>query len=120
MLKGTTLDVHPGKKAFHLTLIDGEQKEISLSSPKAIFFVKSFEGHLKGHREIPVDSALQQPGYGLKVVVEFKDGEKIVGTTMNRRSLENDQFFLFPLNPTDNNERILINRKATRNIGVRK
>ena len=104
IFKGFTADLAPSRPSFSMRLADsGEQEVITLADLKAVFRVKSFDG----------DSTYQdnqegeRPGYGKKIRVVFKDGEEIVGYTSGY-SEERTAFFVFPVDPTSNNERILV------------
>jgi len=75
-----------------------------------VFFVKSPDDDEKKDYDLP-DGNLA----GIKLVVQFFDGEEIVGTSFDY-SLKKSHFFLFPTDADDNNRRILVNRKAARFI----
>ncbi len=104
IFKGFTTDLTPTGPSFNLRLADsGEQRRIPLADLKAVFRVKSFEGD--SQREDSQEG--ERPGYGKKIRVVFKDGEQIVGYT-NGYAPERPAFFLFPVDPDSNNERILV------------
>lgn len=111
MLKGYTLDFSPVKELFHLISETEDDKgtthEVILQELKAIFFVKSLAGNRdykekKRFKEVD-DSHL----HGLMIKVEFSDGEIIRGRTM-AYSANRPGFFVFPVDPRSNNERIYI------------
>ena len=111
MMKGTTSDFFPKKNTFHIHLKNGEIVSIVKEELKALFFVRDFEGN-KTHKEIYTDVV---PGGGRKVMVEFNDGEKIVGFSQGC-SPNLEGFFLIPADTKSNNERIYIVTSATKNI----
>jgi Family of unknown function (DUF6982) len=104
MIRGHSLDIG-SKDTFHLTTENGESREIPIASLKAVFYLR------KGGQS-PSET---QPRYGKKLLVRFMDGEEILGVSVDYRE-DKDQFFLFPLDMEDNNERILINNHAVKNI----
>ena len=111
-LKGYLLNFSALKESFRLFSDDNVHQEpggnIFLKDLKAVFFVKDFAGD-----PARKDSAECGPAkHGRKVVVTFKDGEQISGSTeaYNPQKLG---FFLFPLNGDTNNMRIfVINRNV--------
>ncbi len=111
LLKGVTEDLFPGKEFFHLEPADGARRMISFDELKAVFFVKSFEGDHR-HQERKEG---ERPGYGKKIRVEFKDGEEIVGFTSGY-SPGRPAFFVFPLDPASNNDRILVVTKSAAQV----
>ncbi len=112
VVKGHSEDVRPNKEAFHLTEAEsGETAEIQLADLKAVFFVKSLEGD----SEYQPDLGLERPGFGRKIKVRFKDGEKIVGYTSGY-SPQRLAFFFFPADPKDNNDRVLVVNAATEKV----
>ena len=112
LLKGTTHDFLPHKSAFHLTDKDtGQTVQVELSQLKAVFFVKSFDGN-KGHQE---RGDLERSGMGRKIQVKFRDGERMIGYTQGY-SPNRPAFFVFPLDPQSNNDRILVLTDATESV----
>jgi len=107
VLKGMTADFLPKRPSFHLSVggMHGEEmKQIYIDDLKAVFFVKDFSGN-KDYKEAQEPGGL--PGSGKKIRAVFKDGETITGYT---HVLKMDQagFFVIPVDPKDNNERIFI------------
>ena len=111
LMKGTTSDFFPKKNTFHINLKNGEIVSIVKEELKALFFVRDFEGN-KTHKEIYTDVV---PGGGRKVMVEFNDGEKIVGFSQGC-SPNLEGFFLIPADTKSNNERIYVVTSATKKI----
>jgi len=107
VLKGTTADFLPKRPFFHLAVggMHGEEiKQIFIDDLKAVFFVKDFSGN-KDYKETTGPDVL--PGSGKKIRVVFKDGETISGYTYVF-NMDQPGFFLIPLDPKSNNERIFI------------
>jgi len=122
VLKGWTVNISPNKEVFYLHKHKefGEEDkkdiiEVKLSSLRAVFFVKSHKGN-KDYKKVrtfkgqPKVTPSQR-----KIIVTCKDGEKLYGTTLgynpNRKG-----FFIFPIDPKDNNERIFINKKVVKSV----
>jgi hypothetical protein len=84
--------------------------DVHMRDLKAIFFVKDFTGD-PAAKETPGDAA----SHGRKIVVTFKDGEELVGTTegYNPQKLG---FFMFPLAANSNNLRIFVINKNVRHV----
>lgn len=103
MRHGTTLHIGD-EEEFQFTSDTGKIQRIPISLLKAVFFLKDAKN--KGQ---------VQPRYGKKIVVEFSDGEKILGTTNDYRE-DKSKFTIFPLDKESNNDRILVNAHAAKNI----
>jgi hypothetical protein len=105
MLKGTTINFRPEAPHFHVLPPDapyGEGERVDMKALKAIFFVKDLRGNpLYAERKEFVAS----PGYGRRVLVEFQDGEEMVGV-VHALDRHKPGFFLFPGDPASNNERV--------------
>lgn len=107
ILKGFTDDLATDRPVFHLRLAEsGERQRVKLAELKAVFAVKSFDGD--SERQDRKEG--ERPGYGQKIRVVFKDNEEIVGYTSGYAPVR-PAFFVFPVDPTSNNYRILaVNR----------
>ena len=122
ILKGWVANISPNKEVFHLykheEFREQEKKdvvEVKLSSLRAVFFVKSYKGN-KDYKK--VETFEGQPKITpsqRKIIVTCKDGEKIYGTTLgynpNRKG-----FFIYPIDPNDNNERIFIIQETVESV----
>ncbi len=114
MVKGVTYDFARDKKSFHVhALTDGIKRveEVNVSELKAVFFVKSLEGfpEFREKKEFPVGTK------GLKIKVEFFDGEIVLGTTPGY-SAQRQGFWLFPADPESNNLRIYVVSAAVKKV----
>jgi len=126
ILKGWTANISPNKEVFclykHKELREKDKKdiiEVKLSSLKAVFFVKSHKGN-KNYKKVRTfkDQPKVTPSQR-KIIVTCKDGEKLYGTTLgynpNRKG-----FFIVPIDPKDNNERIFIIQDAVKSVELLK
>jgi hypothetical protein len=119
LLKGYTHDFTPARDTFHLTsqLEEdfGTTYEVKLSDLKAVFFVRTFKGNL-GYREKKryedVDTSRLR---GMRIRIEFKDGEVIRGISLSY-SRARKGFFVIPVDPNSNNERIYVITTAVRDV----
>ncbi len=110
--KGTTEDFFPNKDMFHMRdNNDGGYHEINIKDLKAVFFVKSFEGKPSYHERFDIERV----GLGKKIMVHFKDNEKMVGYTLGY-SPTRVGFILFPADPDCNNEKVFVVIAATNKI----
>jgi hypothetical protein len=112
LLKGVTHNFFPNKEKFHLTDSEtGEVREVSLAGIKAVFFVKGFEGD----RDYQERTDVERTGLGKKILVNFKDGETLVGYSQGFTP-GRPGFFVFPADPQSNNERIFVATEATTEV----
>ena len=110
--KGTTEDFFPNKDLFHMSDKDkGGHHEIKIRDLKAVFFVKTFEGNPDYHERLDIERV----GLGKKIMVHFKDNEKMIGYTLGY-SPTRTGFILFPADPDSNNEKVFVVIDATRDI----
>jgi hypothetical protein len=117
ILKGHSQDFFPNKPVFHLirNLAKGSanQKEISVSDLKAVFFVKTFAGNPDyKERKSFVEGDRAQ---GRRVEVVFVDGETLQGSVLGYNP-KDPGFFLFPPDPKCNNNRIFVVNNALKNF----
>ncbi|OQX54896.1 MAG: hypothetical protein B5M53_05240 [Candidatus Cloacimonas sp. 4484_209] len=119
LLKGYTLDFTPIKKIFHLTSEmeedAGKTYEISTTELKAIFFVKTLKGNKDYYEKKSFDEIDKTKLRGIKLEVEFFDGEIISGTSFVYKS-DKEGFFMVPLDEKSNNSRIYIIKDAACSI----
>ncbi len=116
LAKGYTQDFFPNKPIFHLYPYDTEvteKVEIQLKDLKAVFFVKDFAGD-PTYKERKRFLANEKPS-GRVIEVTFKDGEKIVGSTLGYDS-QRSGFFIFPADPQENNMRVFAVSKSVTNV----
>ena len=101
--KGTTVNFNPASASFSLTLAvpaPGETSRIiCLRDVKAVFFVKSFDGHPD---YIPRKQFVKTDVFqGQRLRITFQDGEVMIGSSPNY-SPANDGFFFFPVDGQGN------------------
>jgi hypothetical protein len=118
-IKGTTIDFFPGKDFFHVNVFNAsiEEKpvEIFTRDLKALFFVKDFMGDPKYvHRN---EFNPEKPAIGVKIRVEFKDGEVLVGITTGYDP-KRWGFFMSPADNDSNNERCYVVVAAAKYIRI--
>jgi hypothetical protein len=117
--KGYTHDFTPLRDTFHLTLEDGSGTvlDIHIDELKAIFFVKTFQGDRNYVEKKFFEQVDQSRFRGLKMRVVFKDGEIVRGISLGYNEKKKG-FFLIPVDPDCNNDRIYIIASACKDIKV--
>lgn len=119
MIKGTTNDFFSGKDVFHVSVLNApaEEKpfEIYTKDLKALFFVKDFLGnpHYVNRNEFDP----KHPTIGLKIRVEFKDGEVLVGTSTEYQPGRSG-FFILPADADSNSDLCYVVVAATKEIRI--
>jgi len=123
IIKGWVEEFSPEKGSFiFFPLIEYSQEEkmeIKFSSLKAVFFVKDFVGNKNYKKVRTFDVELKITPSQRKLIVNFLDGECLYGTTYNYGRYK-EGFFVFPLDPKDNNERIFVVHKAVKSVHLMK
>ena len=113
--KGTTLNFSPTRPTFFLqaedAITNSEPVTVRTSDLKAVFFVRNLEGNAEYN---DLKEFVGSPA-GRKVVVTFKDGERLVGTSLTYDAAR-EGFFLFPADPRSNNERIYVVMSAVGSV----
>ena len=112
ILKGWAIDFFPNKPSFHVEREgSGESFEVKTAELKGVFFVKTFQGNADAiHR---ADG--ERVGMGKKIQVDFSDGETLMGYTSGY-SPARAGFFVFPIDPDDNNEKVFVVTAATNTV----
>jgi hypothetical protein len=119
LLKGFTHDFRPGKSAFTLISEEKEDRgkthEVRIADLKAIFFVRRLEGNVlyREKKKFKEVSATHLQGH--RIELRFKDGEVIRGTTLDY-SVGKQGFFVTPVDPMSNNQRIYVVADALRAV----
>lgn len=115
VLKGTTLNFSPTRATFLLqaegATANNEAVTVRTSDLKALFFVRDLEGNAEYN---DLKEFVGRPA-GRKVVVTFKDGERLVGASLTYDAAR-EGFFLFPADPRSNNERIYVVMSAVASV----
>ena len=119
VLKGHTYDFSPQREIFHLVNIDTRgirrNHEVHCADLKAVFFVKTFEGDKEyvEKREFGESGTITPPG--LKMKIKFYDGETMTGSSPGY-SEGRQGFFVIPIDPDSNNNRIYIVSDAATDV----
>jgi hypothetical protein len=119
IIKGWIEEFKPERESFILfPLIEyskEERMEIKFSSLKAVFFVKDFTGNkdYKKVRTFNLDFNITPSQR--KLIVYFKDGERLYGTSHSYGRYKIG-FFMYPIDPKDNSERIFVVRSAAESV----
>jgi hypothetical protein len=121
--KGFSRDFDPTRDSFHLVRREGQvaaSQEIRLEDLKALFHVKTWgrnDKHTGMAAGFPVKKRASKASTNalVKTVLEFYDGEKIFGYSLdydpNRRG-----FYVLPADPADNNRTIYVVHSSLVNI----
>ena len=123
IIKGWIEDFRPDRESFILFPLieysEEESLEINFSSLKAVFFVKDFTGDkdYKKVRTFNVD--LKITPSQRKLIVNFLDGEHLYGTSHSYGRYKVG-FFVYPIDPKDNSDRIFVIHKAIKNVRLMK
>ena len=123
IIKGWVEDFRPDRESFILYPLieysEEEMLEIKFNSLKAVFFVKDFTGNkdYKKVRTFDIDTKVI-PGQR-KLIVIFKDGENLYGTSHSYGRYKVG-FFVYPIDPKDNSERIFVIHSAAESIRLMK
>jgi len=117
ILKGFTEDFLPTNPSFHVRLFNPETSEdsveILVKDLKAVFFVREFLGDPNYMERKEFLEGAKVIGKGLEII--FKDGELIVGSSLNYDP-ERPGFFLSPADPQGNNLGIFVVSQAVRKV----
>lgn len=121
LLKGCTYDFIPANETFHLTsekeTDKGRVYEINCADLKAIFFVKTLRGDKKYAERKRFEEVEGAGSRGLKIRVEFPDGEIIRGTSYDY-SDKFKGFFIIPVDPKGNNEKVYVITDAAQDVKI--
>ena len=122
IVKGWSTDFGPNKEIFHLHSLEEFGKEIleiEISSLKAVFFVKDYKGNKDYKKVRTFDNYPKGIPTERKIVIIFRDGENFYGTTHSYNP-ERKGFFVYPIDPKDNNERVFVINPAVNSVKLQK
>ncbi len=123
IIKGWIEEFNPEKKSFILFPLieysEEERMEIDLSSLKAIFFVKDFTGNKDYIKIRTFNVDIKITPSQRKLLVNFLDGEHLYGTSHSYGRYEIG-FFVYPIDSSDNSERIFVIHKAIESVRLMK
>lgn len=103
------------RSTFNLITDGGSVKSVPLSDLKAVFFVRDLAGDPFYDERKSLGEG--SPKLGEVVRVTFKDGEVLLGRSLNPRFDEHG-FFMEPADPKSNNSRIFVVRSAVARIDI--
>ena len=117
IVKGTSVDVDPSRPRCHINTDDRGLMEVDLDQVKALYFVKDLGGNA-AYDEAQAPSAGDSRLRGSTLIdITFLDGEHL-GALTNRYPPRGRLFFVVPMDPQSNNQRILINGDAVAEMKV--
>ncbi len=122
IVKGWSTDFGPNKEIFHLHPLEEYGKdvlEIEVDSLKAVFFVKDYIGNKDYKKVRTFEDTPQGIPSQRKIVIIFKDGENFYGTT-HSYDPERKGFFVYPIDPKDNNHRVFVVNPAVNSVKLQK
>ena len=129
IIKGWVEEFQPDRNYFTFyPLIESGQEEnvednfdslINFDSLKAVFFVKDFAGNKDYQKVRTFDVELQITPSQRKLIVNFKDGEKLYGSSLTYGRYKVG-YFVSPVDPKDNNERIFVVHSAVESVRLMK
>jgi len=122
IVKGWTTDFGPNKEIFHLHPLEEYGKdilEIETTSLKAVFFVKDYKGNTNYKKVRTFDSSTKGIPSQRKMIIIFKDGENFYGTAHSYNP-ERKGFFVYPIDPKDNNHRVFVVNPAVNSVKLQK
>jgi hypothetical protein len=122
IVKGWSTDFGPNKETFHLHPLEEYGKdilEIEIPFLKAVFFVKDYKGDKDYKKVRTFESQSQGVPSQRKIVIIFKDGENFYGTT-HSYDPERKGFFVYPIDPKDNNDRVFVVNPAVNSVKLQK
>ncbi len=117
--KGYIQNFFPNKDHFHLQAHEKstgqDTSQIWIKDLKAIFFVKDFGGNptYDERREFLNGDKTQ----GRKIEVIFKDGERLVGTTLGYEP-SRPGFFIHPVDDKSNNIRVFVVQSSVNKVRI--
>ena len=115
IIKGWVEDFHPDRNYFILYPLiehsEEEKLEINFDSLKAVFFVKDFIGDKNYKKVRTFDVDFKTTPSQRRLIVNFKDGENLYGTSLTYGRYKVG-FFVYPLDPKDNSDRIFVVHSA--------
>jgi small nuclear ribonucleoprotein (snRNP)-like protein len=121
IIKGYLDDFSPLNN--HISVIDvtSNKQDIQLNELKAVFYVKSFEGNKLYFEKRSFTKTSQK---GKKILVRFKDGEKLIGYLEGdvpwQRGFflesKKDGFFIIPSDDQANNIKVFVVSTSVTNV----
>ena len=123
MLKGWVEEFKPQRESFIFFPLFEYSKEknlvINFEYLKAVFFVKDFTGKKDYQKVRNFNIDINMTPTQRKITVNFLDNERLYGTCLTYGRYKKG-FFVFPIDPKDNNERIFVVHSSTKNVRIMK
>lgn len=123
IIKGWVEDFRPDRESFILHPLieysEEERLEIKFDSLKAVFFVKDFLGDKNYKKVRTFDVDLKITPSQRKLIVLFKDGENLYGTSHSYGRYKVG-FFMYPIDLKDNSDRIFVVHEAVESVRLMK
>ena len=123
IIKGWVEEFKPQRESFILFPLieysEEERMEIKFSPLKAVFFVKDFIGNKDYIKVRTFNVDLKITPSQRKLIVNFKDGEHLYGTSHSYGRYKVG-FFMYPIDPKDNSERIFVVHSAAESVRLMK
>ena len=123
IIKGWVEDFRPDRESFILSPLieysEEERIEIKFSSLKAVFFVKDFIGDKNYKKVRTFNVYLKITPSQRKLIINFIDGEHLYGTSHGYGRYRIG-FFVYPVDPKDNSDRIFVVHKAVESVRLMK
>jgi hypothetical protein len=123
IFKGWIEEFKPGRESFILfPLIEYSSEKrmvVNIESLKAVFFVKDFMGNKDYKKAKTFNVNVNVTPTQRKIIVEFTDNEKLYGTCLTYGRYKKG-FFVFPIDPKDNNKRIFVVHSSTKKVNLLK
>ena len=122
-IKGDLLSLNINHPTFYVTSDRDDGKTITITvrmdSVKAIYFLKKAEVSTSIVHTETIEQSVFAGTHGFRLDVEFMDGEIIHGST-HKYSPNDIGFYMIPLNPAEQYERIYINTLAVKKVDSRR
>jgi len=123
IIKGWVEDFRPDRDTFILYPLieysEEERIEINFDPLKAVFFVKDFIGDKNYKKVRTFDVEFKITPSQRKLIVNFKDGENLYGTSHDY-GRHKVGFFVYPVDQKDNSDRIFVVHSAVESIRLMK
>ena len=123
IMKGWIEEFKPERESFILFPLieysEEERIEINFNSLKAVFFVKDFIGNKDYKKVRTFNIELKITPSQRKLIVNFKDGEHLYGTSHSYGRYKVG-FFTYPVDSKDNSERIFVVHSAVESVRLMK
>ncbi len=98
---------------------EAENFPVKVDTVKQIIFLKKKDSNGNILHKETIDQSTYAGVLPYRLMVEFKDGQRIDGST-NKYHSKDKGFFVVPLNPADKSERIYINAAAVKDVDCKR